>query len=72
MLLAISERYNVPLDDVPMVGDAIRDIQAAQKAGAQPILVLTGKGEQTRADATFPSSTPVYADLAAVAQALCA
>ena len=72
MLLAISERYNVPLDDVPMVGDAIRDIQAAKSAGAQPILVLTGKGEKTRADATFPAGTPVYPDLAAVAQALCA
>lgn len=72
MLLAISERYNVPLDEVPMVGDALRDIQAARNAGARPVLVLTGKGEKTRADPALPPGTPVYPDLAAVAQALCA
>ena len=71
MLLAISERYNVPLEDVPMVGDAIRDIQAARSAGGKPMLVLTGKGELTRQDPAFPAGVPVYADLAEVAQVLC-
>ena len=72
MLLAISERYNVPLEGVPLVGDAIRDMQAAQSVGAQPILVLTGKGEKTRTEGGLPANILVHPDLASVAQALCA
>jgi D-glycero-D-manno-heptose 1,7-bisphosphate phosphatase len=71
MLLAIAERYNAPLSETPMVGDAIRDLQAAHSVGAKPILVLTGKGEQTRAAGGMPPETVVYPDLDAVAQALC-
>ena len=71
MLLAISERYKLPLDDVPMVGDSLRDLQAAHTAGAQPMLVMTGKGEKTRAEGGFPAHTTIHADLAAVAQVLC-
>jgi D-glycero-D-manno-heptose 1,7-bisphosphate phosphatase len=33
---------------VPAVGDSLRDLQAAAAVGAQPLLVLTGKGAQTR------------------------
>lgn len=72
MLLAISERYNVPLEGLPLVGDALRDMQAAQAVHAQPILVLTGKGEATRSKGGLPANTLVYPDLSAVAQALCA
>jgi len=72
MLLAISERYNVPLEGLPMVGDSLRDMQAAQAVHAQPILVLTGKGEMTRDKGGLPVNTLVYDDLSAVAQALCA
>lgn len=72
MLLAISERYNVPLEGLPLVGDALRDMQAAQAVHAQPILVLTGKGEMTRSKGGLPANTLVYPDLSAVAQALCA
>ena len=71
MLLAISERYNVSLEEVPMVGDSLRDLQAAEAAGAQPMLVMTGKGEKTRAEGGFPANTRFHADLAAVSQALC-
>lgn len=69
MLLAIGERFNVPLNRVPAVGDSLRDLQAAQAAGAQPVLVLTGKGSRTRDDGGLPSGTRVYPDLAAAAQA---
>ncbi len=71
MLLAISERYNVALDEVPLVGDSLRDLQAAQTAGAQPMLVMTGKGKKTLAEGGFPANTSVHADLAAVSQVLC-
>ena len=71
MFHAIAERLNVALDQVPCVGDSLRDLQAAAAVGGQPILVLTGKGRKTRAAGNLPEATEVYPDLAAVAQALC-
>jgi len=71
MFLAISERFNTVLERVPAVGDGLRDLQAAAAVGAQPILVLTGKGAKTRAAGGLPHGTAVYPDLAAVAHALC-
>jgi D-glycero-D-manno-heptose 1,7-bisphosphate phosphatase len=46
------------------VGDSLRDLQAAAAVGAQPILVLTGKGRKTQAGGGLPDGTLVYADLA--------
>ena len=71
MFLAIGERFNVPLERVPAVGDSLRDLQAAAAVKAQPILVLTGKGEKTRVAGSLPATTSIYPDLAAVVQALC-
>ena len=71
MLLEIAERFNSPLEGVPAVGDSLRDLQAAAAVGAQPILVLTGKGTDTRKSGGLPEGTLVHPDLAAVAQALC-
>jgi len=70
MLHAIAERLNVEVEQAPCVGDSLRDLQAAAAVGAQPILVLTGKGRRTRAAGNLPEATTVYSDLAAVAQAL--
>jgi D-glycero-D-manno-heptose 1,7-bisphosphate phosphatase len=71
MFLAIGERFNVPLVDVPVVGDSEGDLRAAVTVGAQPILVLTGKGRHTQANGILPAGTVVYPDLAAFAEALC-
>jgi D-glycero-D-manno-heptose 1,7-bisphosphate phosphatase len=66
MLLEIARRLDVSLADVPFVGDSARDIEAARAAGARPVLVRTGHGEQTlQAAATDLADVPVYADLAA-------
>ena len=65
MLREIEARFNVDLDNVPAIGDSLRDIQAAVAVGARPLLVLTGKGRKTLADADFPIHTPTFADLAA-------
>ncbi|HEY5930507.1 MAG TPA: D-glycero-beta-D-manno-heptose 1,7-bisphosphate 7-phosphatase [Burkholderiales bacterium] len=64
MFLDIAQRFNVSLAGVPSVGDSLRDLQAASTAGAQPILVLTGKGKKTKAAGGFPDGTQVYTDLA--------
>jgi D-glycero-D-manno-heptose 1,7-bisphosphate phosphatase len=54
----------VSLKGVPSIGDALRDLQAAAAVGAQPILVLTGKGRQTQREGGLPPGTRVHADLA--------
>jgi D-glycero-D-manno-heptose 1,7-bisphosphate phosphatase len=43
MMLDIAHRYGVVLTHVPMVGDTLRDLQAAHAAGCEPHLVLTGR-----------------------------
>ena len=68
MLLEVARRFNVPLDEVYMVGDARRDVQAAAAAGARPVLVLTGRGQQTKEQGGLPPGTQVFADLAAFAE----
>jgi D-glycero-D-manno-heptose 1,7-bisphosphate phosphatase len=70
MLQAIGERFSTPLQGVPAVGDKLSDLQAAAAVGASPILVLTGKGRQTRAHGGLPADTRILANLEAVAEAL--
>ncbi len=67
MLLEIGRRLNADLEGVPVVGDALRDLQAAQAVGARPVLVLTGKGKKTRSAGGLPPGTEIFADLAAFA-----
>lgn len=64
MFIDIAQRFNVDLAGVPSVGDSLRDLQAAATAGAQPMLVLTGKGARTEAAGGLPEGTPIFADLA--------
>jgi D-glycero-D-manno-heptose 1,7-bisphosphate phosphatase len=68
MLVDIGKRFNTDLHDVPLVGDAIRDLQAAESVGAQPILVRTGKGEKTEADPLLPKNTLVFDNLSEAVQ----
>ena len=70
MLETIALRYNVNLKGVPVVGDALRDLESAAEMGAQPILVLTGKGTKTQAKGRLPEGTLVYRDLAAFVSTL--
>ena len=70
MLEEIAARYNVSLADVPAVGDSLRDLQSAAAMGAQPYLVLTGKGFKTQAAGGLPEGTRVYPNLAALAAEL--
>ena len=70
MLLEIASRFNVDLADVPVVGDSLRDLQAADAAGAQPVLVRTGKGTRTEADPALPRGARIYDNLAAMVRAL--
>lgn len=69
LLQEIKERFQVPLDDVPAIGDSLRDLQAAQAAGAMPMLVLTGKGAAARLQAEA-MGIAVHRDLAGAVQAI--
>ncbi len=70
LLREIAARLDVELEGVPMIGDALRDVEAAAAVGAKPYLVLTGKGRKTRDAGGLPPGTEVVADLAAIAARL--
>ena len=72
MLQQIGMRFGVDMHDVPVVGDGLRDLQAASAIGARPMLVLTGKGEKTHKAGQIPVGTTIYPDLAVAASALLA
>jgi D-glycero-D-manno-heptose 1,7-bisphosphate phosphatase len=70
MLLEVARRFNIALESTYMVGDALRDVQAAAAAGARPVLVLSGRGRKTRDEGGLPPGTVVFEDLAAFAEHL--
>ncbi len=70
MFEEIQQRYNIPLAHVPAIGDSLRDLTAASRAGAQPMLVLTGKGQKTHEAGSLPEGTRVFADLAEAVHAI--
>jgi len=70
MLQEIGRRFGVDLTGVPALGDSLRDLQAAASVGAQPMLMLTGKGEKTLRGGDLPAGTQVFPDLAFAAAAL--
>jgi D-glycero-D-manno-heptose 1,7-bisphosphate phosphatase len=72
MLVEIGQRFGIDLTGVPCVGDSVRDLQCAAAVDAQPILVLSGKGEKTLREGDFPKNTVIFPDLAFVATALLA
>ncbi len=73
MLKDLARRLQVDLDRVPYVGDSLADVAAARAAGAQPILVRTGKGRETEAtNREQLKGLQIYDDLAAAATALIA
>jgi len=75
MLHDIARRYGADLRQVPLVGDTLRDLLAAQAAGCEPHLVLSGRaaalGETELAQvlAQVPTAR-LHADLAAFAEHL--
>ena len=71
LLHRLSRYYGTDLASVPVVGDSLRDLQAAQAAGAVPVLVRTGNGRKT--EANLPAelqAITVFDDLAAAASFL--
>ena len=66
----ISQQFNVALEGVPVIGDSLRDLEAAWAVGAKPVLVRTGKGLSTLAAGKGLEDVPVYENLAEAVDAL--
>ena len=62
LLEQLAASYDRSLTDVPCIGDARRDLEAAVAVGARPMLVLTGKGRETL-DALGNAAPEYYSDL---------
>lgn len=47
MLLRAAEQYQISLQESYFIGDAPSDVGAAIAAGGQPVVLMTGRGEET-------------------------
>jgi D-glycero-D-manno-heptose 1,7-bisphosphate phosphatase len=79
LLRAMEAELGESAADAWFIGDSLKDLQAARAHGCKPALVRTGKGEITLAALQAPgvaledpAAVPVYADLAAAADAILA
>lgn len=71
LLQSIAQRFSVSLATTPVVGDSLRDLQAARQAGATPVLVRTGNGAHTaKSLPTALSGISVFDDLLSASVAL--
>lgn len=71
LLEQVADHYGTSMTTVPVVGDSLRDLEAATAVGARPILVRTGNGRKT--EAALPAGLAgieVFDDLTAAAAAL--
>ena len=59
----ISTHFKIELDQIPVIGDSKRDLEAAVAVGARPILVLSGKGKRTLREGNLPLGTEVFRNL---------
>ena len=66
----IAKRFGRTLSGTPFIGDSISDVQAAQAAGATPLVVRTGKPVDD--SAAELAGVDVYDDLASAADSLIA
>ena len=72
MLAEIEQRSGLSLKQAPLIGDSLRDIQAALAFGLEPILVRTGNGSVTSRNKQLPRNLLVFEDLAEAANHLLA
>jgi D-glycero-D-manno-heptose 1,7-bisphosphate phosphatase len=72
LLLQIQQQLGLAsLADSWMVGDSLRDLQAGEAVGCNPILVRTGKGISTEAKGVGLEKARVFDNLAEFVDWLC-
>jgi len=70
LLYTIAERLDVAPSEVVLIGDSLRDVQAAMAVAAQPMLVRTGRGQRTLDNNLGLEHIPAHDDLAACVEVL--
>ena len=68
LLKTLLQCFSIDTNNAVLIGDSLRDLQAAQRIAMDAILVKTGKGRQTLRKNKI--SVPVYDDLAAAVEIL--
>lgn len=68
LLEQLARDHGLELTGNPYVGDSLKDLRAAEAAGCQPVLVLTGNGEETHH--LRPHHEPTFDDLLRFAEQL--
>jgi D-glycero-D-manno-heptose 1,7-bisphosphate phosphatase len=56
-------RFHTPAEEALLIGDSLRDLQAAENLGIPRALVLTGNGKQTRAKISDKKGLKIFPDL---------
>lgn len=69
MVQQLLRQFNIAAKDAVMIGDSLRDLQAAEAVGVSAVLVKTGKGESTLTKHKI--KVPVYDNLLAFAREIC-
>jgi len=71
MLIEALRHFGAQPAATPMIGDTLRDLQAAERAGCKRVLVRTGQGRQTQANGLPDEVLPVsvHDDLASAVDA---
>lgn len=69
LLTNLAEKNDITLNKSIVIGDSLRDLQAAIKVGATPVLVLTGKGKKTQQE-NPDLNTPTFENLYDAVQAI--
>lgn len=71
LLTRLAKHFGVATQGVPVIGDSLRDLEAAVAVGATPILVRTGRGRSTESQLSGAlANIAVFDDLAAAAAGL--
>ncbi len=69
LMKQFSQEHQAELSGVPMIGDSMRDLEAAIAVDAKPILVRSGKGERI-VDQVVTLNIPIYENLYEASTAL--
>lgn len=71
LILEACERFNVDsIENIMMIGDSARDLEAIYSAGGIPVLVKTGNGKKTLSKDKIPPGTLVFENLLEVSEYL--
>jgi len=63
LLSQASHRFFSGTNGILLIGDSLRDLEAADNFGIKPILVLTGNGKKTSKEITHRKDIPIYKNL---------